>query len=310
MSDIKQILITGGAGFIGCHTVDLLLARGYSVRVLDNLSTGRREHLPISQSGFEFIQGDVEDADEVQRCMQGMSACIHLAGQVSVQQSIETPVGSARTNILGFINVLEASRRTGVQRVVYASSAAVYGHASQLPIVEDAPRAPISPYGLEKCINEDYAALYSKLYGLICVGLRYFNVYGPLQDPASQYSGVITRFTDCLRSKRQPLLYGDGSQSRDFIFVGDVARANQLALESMHSGRFNVGTGVSVTLIQLLTTLSALSNTELIPVSMPAQAGDILLSSADVSAIAVALGFKAQTTLHEGLSVTLRSELA
>lgn len=186
------VLVTGGAGFIGSHTVDGLLAEGYRVRVLDNLLTGCRANLPSEHPGLEFVEGDVRDAATLEAAMDGITHCLHLAAQVSVERSVADPRGSSENNVLGAVNVFQAARDAELSKVVYASSAAVYGDLDQLPLTEDAALRPSSPYGLEKRINEQYAALFRSLFGLSMMGLRYFNVYGPRQDPASPYAGVIS----------------------------------------------------------------------------------------------------------------------
>ncbi len=203
----------------------LLIAQGRRVRVLDDFSSGRRENLPASKL-LEIVEGDVRDPGVVGRSMRGVTKLLHLAARVSVIQSVEDPVSSAAVNVGGFLVVLDAARRAGVSRVVYASSAAVYGTPAQLPVDEAAPEQPQSPYGLEKSIDDQYATLFGKLYGMQCLGLRYFNVYGPRQDPASPYAGVISRFLGCIRAGRPLDIFGDGEQTRDFVFVEDVARLN------------------------------------------------------------------------------------
>jgi UDP-glucose 4-epimerase len=244
-------LVTGGAGFIGSHSVEALLAAGAQVRVLDNLSSGHRHNLAGCESRLEFVEGDVRDATCVEHCMQGMTHVLHLAAQVSVPASVKTPVHSHSVNIAGFLNVLDAARRNGVQRMAYASSAAVYGVPVTLPLSETSPIAPLSPYGLEKLVNDQYAALYKNLYGFSAVGLRYFNVYGPRQDPRSPYSGVISKFAAWAMENEIFSIFGDGLQTRDFIYAGDVARVNVKALQSDMCGVINVATGNSVTLLQL-----------------------------------------------------------
>jgi UDP-glucose 4-epimerase len=243
-----MILITGGAGFVGSHTVDLLLVQGQRVRVLDDFSSGRRENLPASAL-LETVQGDVRDPVAVEQAMQGITRVLHLAAHVSVVKSIEDPVASAAVNVGGFLVVLDAARRAGVGRFVYASSAAVYGATERVPVDESTPVRPQSPYGLEKAIDDQYALLFKELYGVRCLGLRYFNVYGPRQDPASPYSGVISRFLDCIRMGRPLTIFGDGRQTRDFVFVKDVAKVNVQALNANAFGVCNVGTGSSTSVL-------------------------------------------------------------
>ena len=244
------ILVTVGAGFIGSHTVDLLLQEGYRVRVLDNFSTGRRENLPQGCVRLDVVAGSVEDPDLLQSSFREVVAVLHLAAQVSVQRSLEDPVHSCRQNVLGFVRVLDAARKQSA-RVVYASSAAVYGDPETLPLSEQVPIRPISPYGLEKYSNELYADLFGRLYGLSQLGLRYFNVYGPRQDPNSPYSGVISRFVDQVRRGTAVTVRGDGLQERDFIHVTDVARANVAALRSRVDGVVNVASGQVISIHRL-----------------------------------------------------------
>ncbi len=300
MPDTESVLVTGGAGFIGSHTVERLLARGCRVRVLDNLSSGTRANLPMDHAGLELLEGDVTDADVVSVAMQGMEYCLHLAAQVSVDRSVREPAFSCRQNVLGFVHVLDAVRRHGVRRLIYASSAAVYGNPVSLPVSEEAEPVPISPYGLEKQIDEQYAALFERLHGLSSLGLRYFNVYGPRQDPSSHYAGVISIFVSRLQRGEAITIYGDGSQSRDFIYVGDVARANERALFGHATGVCNVATGRSLTLLELVHLLSKFSGcceTDF----RPPRDGDIHDSLADVNRMAAWLAMRAETPPEEGL---------
>lgn len=296
-----KVLITGGAGFIGSHSAECLLARGHAVRVLDNLSTGRRDNLPQSPH-LELIQGDVRDAADVNAACAGADACLHLAAQVSVTRSIEDPLQSAEHNIFGHLRVLHSAVAAGVKRVVYASSAAVYGDPEQLPLSEAAHLAPLSPYGLEKRVNEQYAALFGELHGLSALGLRYFNVYGPRQDPASPYAGVISRFVDRLLEGRRPVVFGDGGQTRDFIYVEDVARANAHAIENTVDGICNVATGRQVSLLELLDTLGRVTGQAAEPAFEAAREGDIRHSLGNPARLAELLGVHAECTLEQGLS--------
>jgi UDP-glucose 4-epimerase len=297
---MMHVLVTGGAGFIGSHSVEALLAAGARVRVLDNFCTGSRQNL-LSHPNLEICVGDVRAAEDVKRAMQDITHVLHLAAQASVQVSIENPVTSCFTNILGFVNVLETARRHQVARFVYASSAAVYGIPSRLPLSEDTPTHAISPYGVEKAVNEQYGALYSNLHGLRCLGLRYFNVYGPRQDPTSPYAGVISKFLDCIRNQRPLRIFGDGQQSRDFIFVKDVAAVNVRALTSMVGGVCNVGSGSRVSLLLLIETLSACVGKSLTVVHDPPQDGDIPHSQAGVEQLQRTLGVPNPTGLRSGL---------
>lgn len=300
-----NVLVTGGAGFIGSHSVEALLAAGAKVRVLDNFCTGRKQNL-AHHANLEVRVGDIRHEKEVQEAMEGITHVLHLAAQVSVQASIENPLNSCLTNILGFVNVLEAARRHQVTRFVYASSAAVYGTPTQLPLAEHVPPKPISPYGLEKLVNEQYASLFSDLYGLRCFGLRYFNVYGLRQDPQSPYAGVISKFMDCAQHQRPLRLFGDGRQSRDFIFVKDVAAMNLVALTNEVCGVCNVGTGTRVSLLQLIDALSACTGKPLTMVHDPAQEGDIPHSQACIKHLQRSLGQSSPTGLRNGLAAMMK----
>jgi UDP-glucose 4-epimerase len=302
-----HVLVTGGAGFIGSHTVDLLLAQGEQVRVLDDFSTGRRENLP-RHPALEIVVGDVRDAAAVARSLQDVTHVLHLAAQVSVQASVEQPVESAAINVGGYLHVLDAARRSGVERFVYASSAAVYGTPVRLPLDEAAPAVPISPYGLEKAIDDQYAALFSSLYGLSCLGLRYFNVFGPRQDPASPYSGVISIFVRKLRLGEALTIFGDGLQSRDFIYVADVAAANVAALRGRTGGVCNVATGRAVTLLELIDALADVAGLTPDVKHAVARSGDIRHSATANERLREELGCAAFTSLRAGLARLWASE--
>ncbi|MEY2342356.1 NAD-dependent epimerase/dehydratase family protein [Acidithiobacillus sp. IBUN Pt1247-S3] len=301
----ERILVIGGAGFIGSHTVDHLLTQGYSVRVLDNFSTGRRENLPASHPRLEVVTGDIGDSHLWANLLADIDGILHLAAQVSVQKSIENPVNSCTENIRNFVIVLELARKRGV-RVVYASSAAVYGDPQTLPLRESDPVVPISPYGLEKYSNELYAQLYEKMYGLSHLGMRYFNVYGPRQDPYSPYSGVISRFIVQMRSGQPLSIRGDGLQERDFIHVADVARANVAALFCTCSGVLNIGSGCATTIRQLGETLCDLHGSGEFS-WVPPIAGDIRHSCADITAMRTLLGAP-KITLAAGLGEFLNTD--
>ncbi len=298
---MKKVLVTGGAGFIGSHTVDLLLEKNIPVRVLDNFSSGRRSNLDESNPLLEIVAGDILDPATVQEQLSGTSHCLHLAAMVSVAASLDDPVGSARQNIVGFVNVLSQCQKQGVERLVYASSAAVYGNPSQIPIPEDAGKSQLSPYGLEKRTNEEYADLFSRLYGLSTLGLRCFNVFGPRQDPASRYAGVIARFVDAITQNREITIFGDGKQTRDFIYVRDVARANVAALQGSLAGVCNIGTGIQSTLLDVIQLLSMITNGNPKVNHEPARDGDIRHSLASIERMNRDLQVDAPTDMEEGL---------
>ncbi|TWO66154.1 SDR family NAD(P)-dependent oxidoreductase [Caenimonas sedimenti] len=307
---MQTVLITGGAGFIGSHSVRALLDRGWRVRVLDNLSTGKVDRLRADAHAagrLDVIEADVRDAAAVNAAVQGCDAVLHLAAQVSVQWSIAEPVASAANNVTGFINVLEAVRAHRIARVVYASSAAVFGTPASLPVDEQAATAPLSPYGLEKVINEQYAALYRSLHGVSALGMRYFNVYGPAQDPHSPYAGVISKFAAALLEGRPLQVYGDGLQTRDFVYVEDVARANVQALESGVSGVVNVGQGHSITVRQLIDEMSRAFDRPATLNQRPAVLGDILHSATRIDLARDLLAWQPTTPLADGLAALAAS---
>ncbi len=260
MSDLP-VLVTGGAGFIGSHLVDALLAKGRSVRVLDNLSTGKRGNLPLSDPRLELLVGDVADAALVREAMRGCRAVAHLAAVASVQASVLDPVGTHRSNFIGTLNICEAMREQGLRRVLFASSAAVYGNNGEgEAICEDTPKTPLTPYAADKLASEHYLDFYRRQHGLEPAIFRFFNIYGPRQDPSSPYSGVISIFTE-RAARRQPItLFGDGEQTRDFVYVADLVRVLQQALEAPQvlPGAVNVGLSQSISLNRLLEEISDL----------------------------------------------------
>jgi len=304
---MKRVLIAGGAGFIGSHTADLLMQQGIAVRVLDNLSSGHRHNLPAENDLLEFIEGDIRDANAVQAAMQNVSHVLHLAAQVSVVASLEGPEFSAQQNIIGYLNVLDAAKNAGVERLVYASSAAIYGEPHVLPLTEDVPMKQLSPYGLEKKFNEDYADLYHRLYDFSSLGMRFFNVYGPRQDPKSPYAGVIALFVDRIKEQQAITVFGDGQHSRDFIYVKDVARTNVAALQGRCQGACNVATGKRTTLLELIETLSTLTGKSSEVSHDAPREGDIVHSLADPSRMNNELSVVADTSLEKGLAALLKS---
>jgi len=299
---MKKVLIAGGAGFIGSHTADLLLEQNIPVRILDNLSSGFRHNLPAQHDLLEFIEGDICNAEMVDRCMDGVSHCLNLAAQVSVVNSLEDPAFSAQQNILGFVNIINSAKNHNIERLVYASSAAIYGEPSQLPLTEDVPMQQLSPYGLEKAVNEQYSQLFNHLYGLSTQGQRYFNVYGPRQDPKSPYAGVIALFVDRITAKQPVTVFGDGENTRDFIYIGDVAKANVASLKADYQGACNIATGKKTSLLDLIKALSELANFTPDITFEPPREGDIVHSLASPALMNKALGVVADTTLKDGLS--------
>ncbi len=301
-----HVLVTGGAGFIGSNTVDLLLAEGHRVRVLDNFYSGKRENLqPHAQ--LEIVEGDIRDVPTVARALAGITHVLHLAAQVFVPTSIEEPVMSGSVNIAGFLNVLDGARRAGKLRVVYASSAAVYGLTTALPLTEQTPPMALSPYALEKLVDDQYAALFTQLYGISACGLRYFNVYGPRQDPRSPYSGVISKFCQGVAADQPLTVFGDGMQTRDFVSVRDVARANLAALQSDVSGVVNVATGQSVTLLALIAALGAVVGRTLTVQHAAPRLGEVLRSEVTPTRLRDELHVRDPLPLQDGLRALLRS---
>ncbi len=303
-SDIhpSRILVTGGGGFIGSHSVELLLDQGYQVRVLDNFSNGSKDNLPIHHPNMELMIGDICNCETVDIAMDNIHSCLHLAAQVSAPLSVQKPSESAWRNIIGFINIIDACKRHDVKKLVYASSAAVYGDPAELPLSEHSPKKPINPYGLEKLVDEYYADLYYRLHGCNAIGLRYFNVYGPRQDPKSPYSGVISKFLECLIANQSPTIFGDGSQTRDFIYVYDIARTNVMALKSNFTGFCNVGSGCSINLIELFEVLRDCIGANVDPVFEPAREGDIKNSCAENRVLKNKLHISPAWNLHSGLA--------
>lgn len=305
-----MILVAGGAGFIGSNLVDHLLTANHSVRVLDNLSTGSLHNLSRAQSfgdRFDFCHADIENLDAVVKASKDVQCIVHLAAQVSVQYSLQHPVESANSNVIGFVNVLEAARANKVPRFIYASSAAVYGQPAELPLSEGSSVGPISPYGLEKLINEQYAKLYSEIHGLSCLGLRFFNVYGPRQDPKSAYAGVISKFFERI-AKDQPItIFGDGHQTRDFVYVADVANACAKAIDSKASGVLCVGTGRSVNLLQLVEGIETAIGKKANVFHAEPVKGDIVHSSMIPKKLAEVLQVSANIALHDGLELLWQS---
>lgn len=298
-------LVTGGGGFIGSHVVEHLVARGKDVRVLDNFSTGKRANLcglPV-----EIIEGDIRDAVTVRRAVEGVDAVFHHAALCSVARSVADPIPTHDVNAKGTVVLLEASRDAGVRRVVFASSSAVYGESEALPKREDMQTAPISPYAVTKLEGELYCRMFHEVYGLETVCLRYFNVFGPRQDPNSEYAAVIPRFIQAALNGGVPTIYGDGRQTRDFTYVDDVARANLKAAGNREAAGkvFNVACGGRHSLLELVGALERLLRRDLAPVFRDARAGDVKHSQASIERARRAFGFSPTTGFDEGLRRTV-----
>jgi UDP-glucose 4-epimerase len=304
-----KVFVTGGAGFIGSHTVERLLALGLDVTIYDDLSTGTLANVERLGGKAALVVGDILDAEALKVAMAGHDAAINLAAVVSVPLSLSEPDRAHAINATGALNVLEAARAHGIGRVVLASSAAVYGASQDLPLREEVSPAPLSPYAAQKWLNEAYARIYADVHGMRPVALRYFNVYGPRQDPASPYSGVLSRFIEAANGTGTATVNGDGEQTRDFVYVGDVARANCLALlapEEVAGAVVNVGSGRATSIMEAWKTIARLAGRGgLLPNQGPERAGDVRHSLADVTRARELLRFEAETSLKDGLAATL-----
>ena len=301
-----RYLVTGGAGFIGSNTVDELVRRGHRVVVMDDLSSGKEENLAHSRANIEFMQHSITDLDKVREACSGVDYVIHLAARPSVPRSVKDPLETNRINVDGTLNVLVAARDAKVKRVVFAGSSSVYGETPTLPKRETMRPVPISPYGLSKLTGEMYGQVFQRVYGLEFVSLRYFNVFGPRQDPGSPYSGVLSLFNAALMNGTQPIVYGDGEQSRDFTYVANVVQANLLACSAKGAAGFaiNIGTGNRRTLNQTLALLERITGLPATAKYLPPRGGDIRDSQADVTLAKEALGYHPRIGFEEGLSHT------
>jgi UDP-glucose 4-epimerase len=301
-------LVTGGAGFIGSNLVDELLRRGERVRVLDNFSTGREENVAEFASRVELIRGDVRDEAAVDKAVKGADYVLHQAALASVPRSIADPTSNNQVNAQGTLNILLAAKKHGVKRVVYASSSSVYGDSEALPKVESMTPNPKSPYAVAKLAAEYYCRVFGELYGVPTVSLRYFNVFGPRQDPNSQYSAVIPLFVKALLEGKAPNIYGDGEQSRDFTFISNVVNANLLACEANVTGArvYNIACGGRYTLNQLFAALRERMGVNLEPVYGPARPGDVKHSMAGIERIQKELGYHVGVSFEEGIDRTVQ----
>lgn len=304
---MSKYLVTGGAGFIGSNIVRALLCRGQRVRVLDNFATGRRANLAGLEREIELAEGDIRDLEAVRRGMVGVDCVIHQAALPSVARSLQDPLATHQSNATGTLQVLVAARDAGVQRVVYASSSSVYGDSPKLPKVEDMPPQPLSPYAVSKLAGEQYCAVFAQLYGLETVCLRYFNAFGPRQDPTSEYAAVVPRFITAMLRGERPTIYGDGTQSRDFTFVANTVDATLLAAEApgVAGQCFNIACGRRYTLLELVAVLNAILGTRLEPHFTDPRSGDVKHSLADISKAQRGLGYSPQVSFEEGLRRTV-----
>ncbi|MUG68379.1 NAD-dependent epimerase/dehydratase family protein [Paenibacillus campinasensis] len=303
-----MILVTGGAGFIGSQTVRQLLLHGHKVRVLDNFSTGKRDNLIHLGDEVDILEGDIRDTETIHEALKGVSAVIHLAAQVSVQFSVLRPETSYSVNSSGFFNILNEIRKSGKQvHVVFASSAAVYGNKGTIKCNEQLEVDPMSPYALEKYINEKYAELFKHIYGINSIGLRYFNVYGSGQDPNSSYSGVVSKMVNAAEHKKRFVIYGDGTQSRDFVHVNDVALANVKALTTEFSGVINIAAGKSTSLNELINIIKDSIGYNIDVEYGKSQVGDIKYSLSDITLAKKVLNYKPTIGIREGIKNLLCS---
>jgi len=298
-----RVLVTGGGGFIGSHLAGRLAALGHRVRILDNFATGRRSNVVALDADVDLIEGDIQSYERVHNAIAGCDLVFHQAALPSVPRSVADPLTSNATNVIGTLNVLLAARDAGVRRVVFASSSSVYGTSHELPKREDMAPMPVSPYAVAKLASEGYCRSFGEVYGLETVALRYFNVFGPRQDPRSQYAAVVPNFITSLLTGERPTIFGDGEQSRDFTFVENVVQANLLAMEAdVAPGRvYNVACGERVSLNQLFSVLRELADSGVEPVYAAPRAGDVRHSLADLTASRRDLGYEPTVDLREGL---------
>jgi UDP-glucose 4-epimerase len=308
---MEKMAVTGGAGFIGSNLTEYLINKGFAVTVVDNLSTGRKENFSdwADKAGdrFQFIQADINDTDQLLQAFKDVTYVFHQAALPSVGRSIANPTATQYNNINGTLSVLLAARDSGVKRVVAASSSSIYGDHPGLPKKEEIIGRVLSPYALSKFVTEEYLSLFYRLYGLETVALRYFNIFGPRQDPKSEYAAVIPRFSTCLLSQKAPTIYGDGEQSRDFTYIANVLDANWRAATSPNVAgeAFNIACGAQISLNQLVGKLNQLLASQIKPVYEPGRKGDVRHSLADISKASKMLGYSPAVTLDAGLEKVL-----
>lgn len=307
---MKKILVTGGAGFIGSNLIEALLERGYLVVCLDNLSTGSIENIKdfIGTSNFEFIEGDILDFQLLLKLSEGAFAVSHQAALGSVPRSIQDPITSSRVNIEGTLNVFKACVDNKIQRVIYAASSSTYGDSAELPKKEENIGKPLSPYAVTKLVNELYASVFQKVYGLNSIGLRYFNVFGPKQDPDGAYAAVVPLFVNSVLSNKRPTINGNGNHSRDFTFVDNAVQANIKALETNldnYNMVYNVACGQRTTLNELLSYINEIEGLSLEPIYRDEREGDVMHSLADISKAEEYLNYKPKYSIKQGLKLTI-----
>jgi len=300
-------LITGGAGFIGSNIVEELLRRGQRVRVLDNFSTGRRENLRPFSGRIELLEGDIRDPKDARKAVAGVDYILHQAALPSVARSVEDPIASNETNVSGMLNLLTCAKEAAVKRFVFASSSSVYGDTPTLPKVETMPLNPTSPYAVSKLAGEHYCRIFHRIYGLETVCLRYFNIFGPRQNPDSQYSAVIPLFIKSMLASESPTIFGDGLQSRDFTFIANVVNANLLAAQAPQAagGAFNIACGGRYSLLDLVGILNSILGGAIAPRHREARNADVKHSQADIAAAGRFLGYAPTVRFEEGLRRTV-----
>ena len=303
-----RVLVTGGAGFIGSHLVEALLSEGRAVRVVDDLSTGHRSNLAHLEARYEWLEGDLADFETCRSAVDGVDAILHQAAIPSVPRSIREPLLSHASGATATLNLLEAARLAGCRRLVFAASSSAYGDTDDLPKHEGMVPNPLSPYAASKLAGEHYVRVYARTMGLDGVSLRYFNVFGPRQDPSSPYSGVISLFARLMADGRRPTIHGDGSQTRDFTYVANVVRANLLALDSarpLGGEALNVGTGSRISLLELVEAINRALGTDLAPEFLPPRVGDVRDSQASLEKARAVLGYEPAVDFEGGLRRTL-----
>ena len=311
---MAQFVVTGGGGFIGSNLVEAILANGDRVRVLDNFATGRRSNLEAADAwakagggAFQMFEGDIRDLATCRRAIAGCDYVLHQAAIPSVQRSVKDPIGSNEVNVAGTLNLLVAARDEKVKRFVMASSSSLYGESETLPKVESMAPAPISPYGLQKLAGETYCGIFHRLYGLPAIALRYFNVFGPRQDPGSEYSAVIPKFITAIKQGQTPTIYGDGEQTRDFSYIANVVQANLKACEAgpaAHGGAFNIACGERISLNELVQILAGFAGRPVQPAYAAHRPGDIKHSLAGIDKARELLGYRPEVSVRDGLRNT------